>query len=356
MRMRSTARSVEDADGRLLDPTSPQWPDMLRRVRHDVYHLPDYAVIEAARTPGAVARAFAYCESGRFALLPLVLRPTPLSPHRTDAASPYGYGGPVTNTPNDDEFTRRMLASLRAVLLEARVVTLFVRFHPLLVGPRGPYSEWGTVLQHGETVSIDLSQSLDRMWSETRRGHRNQINRARRSGLQVIFDDWSQLDAWVLAYRENMRAMGASRRYLFKDDYFVALRKRLRDNVHLTTAVGPDGSFVSGMILFERCAIVQAHLAATWWEHPLGTHAGKLLDDETRRWAKDQGASVYHLGGGFGGEQDSLFDYKAGFSDRRHPFATWRLVVDPSAYEDLLTRTGASGCSRFFPAYRRDDA
>jgi hypothetical protein len=166
-----------------------------------------------------------------------------------------------------------------------------------------------------------------------------------------MFDDWSRLDEWSATYRENMRALGASQRYLFHDDYFETLRTRMPRDVHMATAFAADDSFVGGMLLFEHARIVQAHLAATHWEHPLATHAGKLLDDETRRWAKDRCATVYHLGGGFGGEQDSLFDYKAGFSDRRHAFHTWRVVIDPAAY-GALVRAETLGEAGFFPAYR----
>jgi hypothetical protein len=65
---------------------------------------------------------------------------------------------------------------------------------------------------------------------------------------------------------------------------------------------------------------------------------------------------VLHLGGGRGGAEDSLFRFKAGFSDRRHAFATWRWVVRPEAYERLCAARRAAGGPEppagFFPAYR----
>jgi hypothetical protein len=65
---------------------------------------------------------------------------------------------------------------------------------------------------------------------------------------------------------------------------------------------------------------------------------------------------VLHLGCGIGGARGSLFDYKRGFSDRTHPFFTWRVVTDPVEYERLTrARTGraADDDDGFFPAYRR---
>ena len=59
---------------------------------------------------------------------------------------------------------------------------------------------------------------------------------------------------------------------------------------------------------------------------------------------------------GLGGSADSLFHFKAGFSDQRHAFHTWRVVVDPAEYA-ALTRTrnpeaSGNGFDGHFPAYR----
>ena len=72
---------------------------------------------------------------------------------------------------------------------------------------------------------------------------------------------------------------------------------------------------------------------------------------------KKRGNRVLHLGGGLGGAPDSLFAFKAGFSKARHPFRTWRVVVDEDRYREL-TRAAQPGLAAadvpgFFPAYRR---
>src|SRR5215204_4411370 len=76
------------------------------------------------------------------------------------------------------------------------------------------------------------------------------------------------------------------------------------------------------------------------------------------RCAAASGARVFHLGGGVGGREDSLFQYKAGFSDRRHEFTTWQWIVDEITYDRLCReRDGQAGSrevdSAYFPAYRR---
>jgi hypothetical protein len=337
----------------LLSAADARWADALRLVEHDVYHHPEYTTIDANFQTGT-ASAFCYRERNDVLLIPLVIRAVPGWPDHFDAVTPYGYGGPVTNVMNDAAFTTRCMAALLATLRSHGIVTLFARLHPLLAAPLELYGEVGLLVTHGNTVSVDATQSIDEMWRHTRRGHRSQINRARRSGLHVIVDEWRHFDTWVETYDQNMRQRDASRRYLFDKAYFTALRSDLSAHVHLVTAVAPDGSFVGGMLLFEHSGIVQAHLAATAWEHPLSTDVSKLLDDETRQWAKARGASVYHLGGGHAGESGAVFDYKAGFSDRRHAFHTWRVVVDTATYAALLSAPTED--TAFFPPYRSVDA
>jgi hypothetical protein len=72
-------------------------------------------------------------------------------------------------------------------ILRARgIVTVFVRLHPLLDTPLDILARFGTVIRHGETVSMDLTVSVEEMWRQTRSDHRNHINRARRGGLLLL--------------------------------------------------------------------------------------------------------------------------------------------------------------------------
>ena len=62
----------------------------------------------------------------------------------------------------------------------------------------------------------------------------------------------------------------------------------------------------------------------------------KLLMDEVRQWATDQGLQVLHLGGGItSNPKDPLLFFKKGFSDRTHDFATWRWILFPEVHRRL---------------------
>jgi hypothetical protein len=97
--------------------------------------------------------------------------------------------------------------------------------------------------------------------------------------------------------------------------------------------------------------IVQYHLSGND-EQALKLSPMKTLINHARQWATQRGAEVLHLGGGVGGAQDSLMLFKAGFSDRRHLFKTWRVVLDEQRYTELSGKE--LGSTGFFPAYRAE--
>jgi Acetyltransferase (GNAT) domain len=340
-------------EARLLAPTAPEWAEALERASHDIYHVPEYVVLDA-RGSGGAPTAFWYAEGSRVLLLPLVLRAVP-GTTLSDVVSPYGYSGPVSDAgPADTDFWHRACLAMVDTLSAHGVVTAFVRLNPLLPVPLDALGRVGLVKQHGETVSVDLSLSVEEMWRKTRRGHRKEINQARRAGVDVVVDEWDRLGEWAVTYYDNMRRVGAAEYYFFPVEHLVALHEALGDRMHLALTVA-SGEVIGGHVFFEYRGIVQSHLGSASRDG-LECHSDKLLDDEMRRWTKRRGNSVYHLGGGLGGRDDALFWYKTGFSDRRHPFHTWRVVTDPAAYDAIVRQKGASLdsdlMSGYFPAYR----
>ncbi|MEV6306539.1 GNAT family N-acetyltransferase [Actinoplanes sp. NPDC051861] len=333
------------AEGALLQPDDRSWADALDRVRHDVYHLPDYVSLDA-RLSGGTPVAFRYDEDERVLLVPLVLRPIPET-GLSDAISPYGYPGPISNVvPAGTGFWSRAVRAMSDLLRTHDVITAFARLHPLLPAPLDVLESAGTVVHHGETVTIDLTLGTEQIWSDTHRTHRNQISKARRAGVRIVFDDWTLLDDWIATYHATMRRVGATGFYFFEPSHFHRLRHALGDHIHLAVALCGD-EVLGGNLFFELGGIMHTHLQSTrdgqiWW-------ADKLLYHEVRLWGRERGNHTYHLGGGLGGADDSLFRYKAAFAPGRQPFHTWRVVTDPIAFEKLAAGAPLTGR---FPPYR----
>lgn len=341
------------AEAAWLRPDGGAWSEVLRRVRHDAYHLPGYVDMQA-RSMGGTAAGFVYREGDDVFFLPVVLREVP-GTDQFDGVSPYGYPGPASNVAVDDtDFWRRASRALVDALGERRAISCFVRLNPVLEVPLPVLAESGTVVQHGHTVAIDLTLGLEKIQSHTRANHRRQINRARRNGLELVLDDWSRVATFVDIYHETMRRVGADDYYFFDVAHISGLRAAMGDSVHLVL-VDVEGEACAGGVFFERDGIVQYHLGATR-TGALSMQPTKLMFADISGWAKQRGNTVLHLGGGVGGEDNPLFRFKAGFSPWHPAFGTWRIVVDERGYAEALAahHPGADAADRrgFFPAYR----
>lgn len=342
---------VEIMRSELLQADAPAWTAILERVPHDFYHRPEYAAL-CADHEGGVARALLVEDGPNGMLLPLIARPIP-GGSRTDATSPYGYPGPIVWGTSRPGFERAAFEAGIELLRREGVVALFVRLHPLLDAE--PPAGVGTLVTHGETVSIDLAQSSEVIWGQTRNNHRRDIGKAIRAGYVARIDrDWEHFEQFVDLYRQTMERLGAEDRYMFDLAYFRELRSALGPSLALWVVV--TGQHVAaGALIVETSGIVQYHLAGIdedyAWVRPT-----KLLIHTVRQWAQERGDRRFHLGGGVGGADDSLMHFKAGFSDERHAFRTLRVAIDETEYARLVSTTDPAkdptDLTGFFPFYR----
>jgi GNAT superfamily N-acetyltransferase len=344
--------STRTISGKLLDCGAPEWEMVLRTAQHDFYHLPEYVALcadqERARPCGL------YVSDGvRSMLLPLMIRSIPGGGF--DAVSPYGYPGPIGVGTDDQVFLQVALVAGLQVLREADLVSAFVRFHPLL--NQAPPEGIGTVVIHGDTVSIDLTLTAEEQWARTRLNHRRDITRAIRLGYAGRMDDeWTHLEAFKRLYRQTMERRDATAFYFFEDSYFESLRDALGGRLHLCV-VERESEVAAAGLFVETNGIVQYHLSGTD-EASRHIQPTKLMMHFVTSWAKDRGDRVLHLGGGVGGGADSLLQFKSGFSPPSHPFATLRAVIDEREYDRLVgvrnPDLDSSDRSGFFPLYRQN--
>ncbi len=317
---------------RLIEPEDPLWNKRLKEVQSDFYQYPGYV-----KLAGQIEKASgfaAYIEEGAdWILVPILKRS--IEDGWFDAVSPYGYSGILGNP------------SLLPVALEnlerLGCVSLFLRFHPLYNPDLGQ--------NIGKTVVIDLSKSVDELAYETRKDHRQGIARLEKEGFEAEIDkNWSFFDDFFEIYSETMKRLEASKGYFFSRDYFLGLRNGLSGNLHLCV-VKKCGSVTAAGLFSEVGGLVQFHLSGTHSAY-LKNAPSKLMLHFMRFWAKERGNRWFHLGGGVGGREDSLFKFKSGFSSVFCDFQVGRYILNPKKYDQLVSRRGVIQSTDFFPVYR----
>lgn len=348
-----------------------------------------------------------------------------------DIASAYGYGGPLVHlSPARDEDDNgqidprgqagdrwdedardtagrdersRLLAEFRTCFADwcagQRVVTEFVRFHPLLATERG-LERRPAVSGDDTTDDVDGAAAGDAdvgraprievvpanvtVWcrlstpemhratltSSTRRN----LRKAERAGLTCAVEHgdaaWS---AFVDLYTQTMRRRQASRYYLFSRRYFDDCRELLGDAATLlcvrrrdTAASAPETGgdmgggaeatqIVAAALFLRSPRCIHYHLGGSA-AGSLAERPNNLLFVTAMDWGASLGATALHLGGGFrDGGDDELLRFKAGFSPLRARLHLGRCVHDHRAYERAVTawqQRGGGDPGGFFPAYR----
>ena len=355
----------------LLRAGDPAWDDWLSDVPRDVYHTAGYHAYAQGSGEGE-AYLIVVGDRQRGFAWPYLLRQVSeveslAGSGATDVTSVYGYSGPLAwgCTPGDP-FLAAAWSEVLAVWRHQGAVSAFTRFHPLLGNasllsalpwPRDGAVEPEPVVALGRTVSLDLSVSDEAgragYWSGTRR----QLRYSRKAGLRTTHDeDWKDLAAFAQLYRETMARNHAADYYLFDAADFDRLHAAVSGHVHLLVTRMEDVVAAAGLFT-EYAGIVETHLVAT--NQALARVSPyKVLIDDTYAWARKRGNTVFHLGGGRGAHEDSLFDFKRQFSPRRHLFFTGRWILDRPACRDMLeahlsaTRGDGPLDPDYFPAYR----
>lgn len=343
-----------------------QWLAAVERCRdYDTYHLPGYHWTAKENGEGE-PYLFLLEHHGEFAAFPFLLRPIkdlPGIPESSyfDATSVYGYAGPITSLDNrDEEFKRRFQEGLLEQLSELDIVSFFSRLNPLF------QTDWlleglGDTVEVGPTVSIDLSNSKAEISRQMSTNHRRDMRKARHSGVAVIEDrKWDYLESFIESYYQTMSRKKAEKYYFFAEDYYHSLRRSLNDSARLFVAQSESNEIVSSAIIFATGTTLQYHLGATPTKH-LGISALKLILEEVTFWGKSNGYRRFHLGGGLGAVEDSLFRFKAGFSGARHEFKIYKLIISKERYIELVRKRNddsrhdrvSDDTASYFPEYRQ---
>ena len=309
-----------------LEEVAPEaWNGLLAELGlDDAYLRREYVETAAVLEPG---RPLLLHADG--AVFACIVREDPVR----DVTGPYGFGGPVGASSRFHELYEDWCR-------ENGIVTTFTWFHPRFANHR--YARI-----HVEPRAGTVAWRLDEgdLFERLHRHHRRAARKAEAAGIETrVTVAPASLEPFAHLYEQTMAEKGATGFYYFPAEYWRVLAERLGDGLVLFEAV-QDG---------ELRAAVIGLASATWLHYHLGASersggANNLLFLETARWAREQGFTRFHLGGGVGGADDSLLEFKLRFDPGGLiESAVGKAIHDEDAYREL----GGGGLEGFFPAYR----
>ena len=335
-----------------IRPDDFRWQSLLKRVSHDVYHLPGYCSLEAELMQGA-ALAWYFEKDAVQCLIPLICRKIKADETHRDLVSPYGYPGLLSNQNLSNELALSVLTAFHQEACEQGYVSSFIRLNPLSnpwkISLNDSFRQW----MHGGTISIDLRREPETILAGFSENHRRNLRKLTKAGFHATINNWTSIPDFIVAYRQTMTRRQAHPYYFFPDSYFNSLHLLLADKLVYIAITDSDKHFVAGGIFTCFGEVMQYHLGAT---SNMAVHLSpsKLMIDEAIRFGSAAGAGTLHLGGGLGGSiSDGLFRFKRGFGDSFQQFSSLRFIHNPQAYNQLRGEPQVnSHHTDYFPEYR----
>lgn len=247
-----------------------------------------------------------------------------------DIQSPYGYGGPLSNS-DDEEFLDKAWKIYTDWCMEQHVLVEFIRFHPALKN----YNYYrGEKFFDRKTIWIDCEsyyEDINSVWDQYEIRTRTAVRKAIKNDLTV---EWCSADEFLnffpSMYAELMGRLAASKYYEFCNEYFSALAKL----EHTLLAVcKKNDEPIAGAMFLTSGNNMEYHLSAG---NDIARKHGatNLILYEANKKAVCEGLGYLHLGGGTNTQADNqLLFFKKGFSKYEGEFYIGKTIFDVDMYE-----------------------
>ncbi|MYL62207.1 peptidoglycan bridge formation glycyltransferase FemA/FemB family protein [Bacillus hwajinpoensis] len=355
---------------RILDLNDKKtWHAYLNRLKSkDVYFTPEYCEIYEKNGEGK-AQLFLYEEGEDFVFYPYLLRNlNDLSSvshviekygELYDITTPYGYGGPVTNVEDGttlQPFMRRFTNAFKKYCYSANIISEFIRFHPLLQNQVNYLGIEKAYLR--DTIQIDLLPDYETIWANYDTKNRNRIRKSKTYDLRIVHRSEDELSHFLKLYYSTMEKAKARDYYFFSEDFFRNTIHLLKEKIELIEVITKNDQVIMTSLFIYGNDYIHYHLSGSDRNH-LKLAANNLILDYAVKWAKEEGFKSLHLGGGYSGNDDSLYRFKKHFNRNGNlPFHIGKQIHNPMIYGEissLIKDDFQDALQDYFPIYRHPD-
>jgi len=314
---------------------------------YDFYHTYDYHIISKKEEEKPIL--FIYKDKDVEIAIPFLKRTIP-DTNYFDLISVYGYAGPVIKNISDSFENKKFLEAFDTLLTKMQIISLFSRLHPYIENQENVLSGLGEIPTLGKVVNIDLTKNITEQRTQYGKSTKNRTNKCRKISTVIKAETEDQINTFIDIYYENMDRLSATKDYYFSREYFFQFLKCKDFDTDILLVINNEtGEAMAGSMFVKTKNFVQFHLSGSRTKF-LNLAPANVFLDEMRLKATEEGYDIFNLGGGLGGKEDSLFNFKASFSKDHRDFKVWKYIVNKAVYNNLIPEDKTD--TAFFPAYR----
>lgn len=334
-----------------------EWDTIVRSFKdYDVYSLSGY--VKAFQIHGdGIPTLFYYEGSGLRGFNVVMKRDIADDPHFVgkiekstyfDLTTPYGYGGWLLEGDADTLDLDRCYSKLCS---DQNIVCEFVRYHPIW-NNASRMTPMYQVINLGHTIAMDLTDETT-IWTNIISKNRNMIRKAEKNGVIITEGaDPERFATFKELYNATMQKDEANAYYFFRDEFYESIRVDLANHASVFLASYEERP-IAGAIMIYANGKLNYHFSGSDWEYRSLAPTNLILY-QAALWGSERGYQSFHLGGGLGSQEDSLYKFKkAFFKGEPRQFAIGRKIFLPDIYDKLNSYRANTPASSFFPEYRR---
>lgn len=342
---------------------SEEWDEIVRKFNnYDVYYLSAYT--KAFQNHGDGEPILFYFNDTNIKAINVVMKkdisldPKFMGkiPSETyfDISTPYGYGGFLIEGAFTEESITKLNNFYSNYCKKEGIVSEFVRFHPVIENRHGLESIYN-IQDLGKTITVNL-ESTNQIWTTLIGKNRNVIRKAQKANVEVHWGKEPKLiDKFIELYNATMNRDQAKDYYYFGHKFYQSILNDLKYNSMLFYATFNGEIIAMSMIMFANKQM-HYHLSASNKEYQYLAPTNLLLF-EAACWGAENEYETFHLGGGLGSEEDSLYKFKKAFNkESKTIFSIGKKIFDDNKYKYLKDIRNIEGnktaSSTFFPLYR----
>jgi|TARA_Y100000294_G_scaffold39627_1_gene35715 hypothetical protein len=301
----------------------------------DIYFNPDYVRLNCTHNDSQ-AYLFVYKKKEKIWINPFIKIKTPIYVKNIkkifyDLETPYGYGGPISNS-NDREFINNGNEKFLEWVKDSNILAEFIRFHPLF--NTNQYAHTSVkIIEDRTTCSLNL-ELVNEKFEPFKSKVKNMIRIAKRNKLSVkISKSKEDFDFFKKIYINLMFKKKAEKNLFFEENYFENLFNLIVSCGITVIVKHQDQNIAAGIFLYGE-KFLHYHLSASDL-HLRKNGTFNLMIYEAAMYGKKIGLKTLHLGGGnLKKHNDSLFKFKSSMSTHQHIFMIGKRINNLKIYNN----------------------
>lgn len=320
-----------------------KWNEIVRSFdNYDIYYLSNY--VEAFQLHGDGEPLLFYFEHNNMKAINVVMKRDISKDNRFidtlpsntffDLATPYGFGGFLLEGNISEENINVLDEVYNAICQKEGIISEVVRFHPVLRNYES-LNQMYDISSLSKTITIEMD-SIEQVQKNIAKSNKYKIRKSKKSGVE-IYSDWNYnlMEEFITLYISTMKNNDATDYYFFNKDFYMNVLEELENHANIFYATYENRKIAMAIILRSNNQL-HYHLSAL--DRDFGhLRPMNLLIYEAACWGLEQGYNTFHLGGGLGSREDSLYEFKRSFNQNSSTvFKLGKKVFLKDEYEQLL--------------------